>query len=893
MAVEAATAFKGVAKRPRNSWSLAITDVMGVYQMNIFYKSTRGDIGPYSQSPKSTKVKLPFGPPVMCEYSLQQGVDGAVGEFVFMNKIKQRGVFPETCLNNLETGISAFSRMITKLCVEKRRSLLSKYLSLLQHSENFIHHHEEFHTTDGTLLDGTGIQEEDLKTDGGTIEEYRDILIMARESAKAATSVEKGLQDISRFFELKGKKRKAKDGSVGTLRLSKQARIDLDEKKEVEDDTGLEANFKNSYVGLFRVKLANIKVPDDMKSIISANRVQTIMASIRKWYDPSLSVFVICPENEKDVVTHENVNSVSFIAVQKLHTLLALQELEKTGELSKLPGHKSKTVFCYVLNTSTPTMSFYGNMRSNEIASQFGRHTRAQDLLHYFQCLALKVAKADSVKVCERMAKICRIGPDVCTSLRRLCEWSDAGFSKLMEVMEMFEKYGTCDVKPRGHKEELRRGGNMTMSDVIFKLLGKCNEQYFLENCQKVLDTSVSLKQILDDFQEKCKIEKVCGVLSVIAGYKSYEKIKEEYPGRFEIARMKMYIGAECGGERGKEQARKLSKYYNSVVSSEDDSQEVKFLVAPDMRVVLNDEDISNKHDTIVVLMKYFKKELCSDLINRIIRSVKPMHAILLVLPSEKDHFQVISHLRNQSVDMIEDFKIIPIVFNKTIDTADDVHENLTHGILFGKFVILNPPLKVYYRNIADLISIVDCISPQQSSLAMVCDPGVECIQLHKEGRKVTYFGPKSVIQKFQRRLDAPLSSNEGSEHDPSTLHKTPERPSSSKPSKPNNSEAKSKKKLDDESSPGDGLNKKIDEEEGEESEESEESDSGDNSDLDYMDHVSDGQYVDSTSPLKFQSHDSEANPLKLKAVGTPEASTSPVKNKKDLSLNDSGFSTA
>ena len=62
---------------------------------------------------------------------------------------------------------------------------------------------------------------------------------------------------------------------------------------------------------------------------------------------------------------------------------------------------------------------------------------------------------------------------------------------------------------------------------------------------------------------------------------------------------------------------------------------------------------------------------------------------------------------------------------------------------------------------------------------------------------------------------------------------------------------------------------------------------------MDYNDHVFDGQHVDTTSPLKFKSHDSEANPLKLKAVGTPEASTSPVKNKKDLSLNDSGFSTA
>ena len=637
MAVEAATPFKGVAKRPRNSWALAITNVSGVHQMNIFYKSTKGEIGPYSQSHKNVKVKLPFGPPVLCEYNVKQGDDGSVGNFVFTNKSNQRGLFPESCLNNFETGVCEFSRKITRLCVEKKQKLLSMYLSLMQHSENFLHHQEEFYTTEGCLVDGTGVQEEDLKTEGGTMEEYRDMLRMAKESAKAAISVEKGMQDISRFFELKGKKRKANDNSLGSL--TKQARMDMDEKKELEDEAGLETNYMNSYVGLFRVRLANIKVSDEMKSIINPNRVETILASIRKWYDPSLSVFVICPENEDAVVTADNVNTVSFIAVQKLHTLLALQQLEKTGELSRLPGHKSKTVFCYILNTSNPSMRNYGNMRSNEISSKFSRHTRAQDLLHYFQCLALKMAKADSVKVCERMAKICRIGPDVCTALRKLCEWTDEGFSKLMEVVDLFEKFGTCDVKPRGYKEALRRGENMTMSDVIFKLLGKCNEKYFLKICWKVLDTKtgVSLKQILDNFQEECKVEKVCGVLSVIAGYKTYEKIKEEYPGRFELDRMKMYIGAECGGERGKEQARKLEKYFNSAVSSKDLTR-----VEISLIVLLKNEDISDKNETIVVHMKYFKKDLCSELFNRIIKSGQPMQAIL-VIPSEQDHFQVLS----------------------------------------------------------------------------------------------------------------------------------------------------------------------------------------------------------------------------------------------------------
>ena len=95
------------------------------------------------------------------------------------------------------------------------------------------------------------------------------------------------------------------------------------------------------------------------------------------------------------------------------------------------------------------------------------------------------------------------------------------------------------------------------------------------------------------------------------------------------------------------------------------------------------------------------------------------------------------------------DKRIIPVVFNKTIDTTDDVHENLTFGILFGKFVILNPPLKVYYRNIPDLFSIFDCISPPKSSLTMIV------FRSTKKTVVVTYFCPKTVIQKLQR-LDAP-----------------------------------------------------------------------------------------------------------------------------------------
>ena len=111
------------------------------------------------------------------------------------------------------------------------------------------------------------------------------------------------------------------------------------------------------------------------------NRVKFIVSSIQKKYDPTLSFFVITPEEDHRSVDLKNVRQVGFFAVQKLHTLAALKELENNGEFSKLISHEDKTVLCYIVKTSEqPGMLQCGNQRSNEISSQFCRKTKPQDL---------------------------------------------------------------------------------------------------------------------------------------------------------------------------------------------------------------------------------------------------------------------------------------------------------------------------------------------------------------------------------------------------------------------------------------------------------------------------------------------------------------------------------
>ena len=749
------------AKRPRNAWFLDMSNVLGVYQVDIGYKNTKGEISPFSTSKRNAYVKRPFGPPVKCEYRVKSTGNEIEGEYKFVNNHKDTAVLPDSLLNNFDIGTNTFIRKVNLFRSDNKKDLLAKYLTLILHSDKFVHHSEELHSSDGFLLDGTGVTEAQLVTAGGSLDDYNDFVKVVKENAKEVLSVEKRLEDIRNYFVSNGK-RKANGNSAPKAKLSKQAAVDQSEKEELTDVNGLEIQFKNSYVGLTRVPLSNIKISPDMEGHISPNRVKFVVSSIRQKFDPSLSVFVVITEEDKRSIDLKNVGQVKFLAVQKLHTLQAFKELEKSGEFSMLHGHEDKKVLCFVLNTNRPEMLHYGHQRNNEISSQFCRKTRPQDILHYFNSLTLRSSKVNSIKVVDRMAKLSRLGPDECTAVSKLCQWSSSGFSALMEMMEVFENYQTLDVKPSGHMGSLARGEKLSMTNVLFKMLGKCSEQYFVSHYQAVVDSSISLKTMLDGFKEAGKVQKVCGVVSVLAGNESYDKIKEMYPGKFDFDVMKNFIGAELKGENRNTKAGLLEKYFKSVIATNENERVIiplEFEDCSDIAGKLN-EDFFTMYEAIIFHMKELNQDICKKIISHMINSTKPVHAALLIFPSEKDQFQVLSYLRNQNT-MLENFKIVPISFNREVKSSGDVVENISYSILFGKLSIINPPLKVHYRGFENLINIVECVIPLQSSVALLCDPGVECSKIHSDesDRKVSYFAPKSSLQQLINKPDAQKSA--------------------------------------------------------------------------------------------------------------------------------------
>ena len=315
-------------KRPRNGWFLNIVQIgdSGAAEINIQFKSSNGKIAPYSGSRSNSSVKFPWGSVVNCDYKVIREGQDAMGEFQFTNKRGEVAKLREYNLNSFDGGVNSFSKRVTSMVVDKRQYLLAKYLSLLPCSASFVHHQEEVYSEEGFSIDGSGMTENDLKKLGGCAEELKDFIRTAIESAKVVDVPEKSSDDISRFFL----KRKADHGSSKTVKKSKAATVDEREIHELNDEDGLEKEYQKSFAGMAQIPLDNIKISEDLRSKLCKFRIFSIKESMRTKYDPSLSIPVVCPDGDHDVIDLKNVKDKKFSVVQKIHSIWGIYEAHKS-----------------------------------------------------------------------------------------------------------------------------------------------------------------------------------------------------------------------------------------------------------------------------------------------------------------------------------------------------------------------------------------------------------------------------------------------------------------------------------------------------------------------------------------------------------------------------------
>ena len=794
--------FGGTPKRKRNSCFFYVSNVLGTYELHVGYKTSKSVIQPLSNSKASAPVKVPFGPPTSCEYLMRNLPGGeSIAEYKFTNNRSQTVALKDTLLNNMEFGVSNFARKVTSMTVEGKKKLLALYLSQVNFCEHFIYHREGVHDSDG-IAGGEVLGR--ITDAGGSLEDLRKFVELVKESAQMVESPDKLLAQIREKSQTVMKRKSTVSVSEAVTdvafkqpKMSKSEAIVENEKKELEDEGGLEKLYQNSLCGLAHIPLDNISVCPEMKSKMNPFRVQFIKNSMKKRYNPAISVLVVCPVNDEKKIdaTHDK-----FYVVQKVKCLAAFKELDKVGEFKDLYGHNDRKVLCYILKTNKPEVMHYANLSENYISGQFASKVLPQDILHHFHCLTKKDKSVNAIKVVERMNRLCCLRSEDCTALERICKWSSNGFAAFMLVLENFELYGTTDANGPGHAKKIELGLKNNIPNVLMRSLGKCSEEFFTENHHQVLSKSMSLKELADRNHDVLQMQKLFKVLSKIAKYVPIETLQNLHPGKFDEDKLGDYIGAIYDEKVKNQKAVELEEYYERVISKPNTEIEkpVEFSVYSRVEDIFHNEELVDS-DLIIYNIAKLDSDIINNIFNTVLGSDEEFRAAVLLFPSEQKYYEVLKFLRSQQAKtkMIKDIEIVPLLFNKDLKKgeATRIGENIHYGLLFGKFRLIKSPLLVHYTNLSQVSKVVACICPPQAAVTLVSDPGLALIQVHDCDLdwKVKYYGSEKDMDRFKKKLATdkkPVETDsstlemedvEGNDGEASTSN-TPVKPSTGRP---------------------------------------------------------------------------------------------------------------
>ena len=209
--------------------------------VTLMWKSKSGTVTPYSMSARKMQDKIPWGAVDKVEHGTEIKAGESVGFLRFYKKSEDKKFFLNE-MNSMPSGANEFAQSIQSLVVGRDFKLLASYLNLLMKSSGFTGHHAAIHSELGLRVDKTGIQELELERDGGSLQGLKDFINSGKisrdavvvQSAPAPKKRKNG--DIRMFGEVT---KKVKDKETV---LDKQM-------AEIDDSTGPEKEYKNSFVG--------------------------------------------------------------------------------------------------------------------------------------------------------------------------------------------------------------------------------------------------------------------------------------------------------------------------------------------------------------------------------------------------------------------------------------------------------------------------------------------------------------------------------------------------------------------------------------------------------------------------------------------------------------------
>ena len=745
--------------RPRNAWFFVITDLAGRMEFSLGYKYADSSVTFFSAAGRSAEgLKPPWDPPVSCQYVVAQRSGVEKEFFKFLSAKGDNQHMPVKTLNNLFAGESDFSRRCTRMIIDSNKELLGLYMTLLPHSKGFSHHRPDLHNDLGMRLDGKGITVNSILEKGGAIEEFVEFKSMAEKAAfKVTQSRTDALTAIEDLRKCKKRKNAAEGGGSMSGKVTKgQAKLNA-QMSEINEESGVERAFIDSYVGRCDVKIENISVSNKVCPRVNQYKVDGISNVMLTRFDPSKIHLTVCPADPKNF-NKSKLSENKYIVISGNHSLTALKKLDAKGKMRQLVGMADGLVNCYIVNTEDPSVMCYGNIRSNDLDSKHVRKPQLQDLLFVFNTLRSQFKNgAEAVKVVVRYATLLVVGADEITGLKKLCSWQETSFGDLLKVVQMFETYETKDGVFKGNQARLLRGESLPLRTVLFKKLSKVSEQFFIENHQCVTNRELSLKDFVENYgASEIRRNLVESVLHLCKS-QSLTELQAQYPRKFTEEKLDEYKGAVVFGPKKNRLGELLDEYCEAVLADEERFESaVQFKILDDSSV----DEISG-YNVVLINFKIDDADLVGKAVEELLEDENEKFKTLLVLfNDEVSQNTTLSYIR--TLELPDGAIVSPIIFDHHGKQNNQMIENLRFGVFVSIVEVFHPPLKVYNGSQDSLKEVVYRICPPGGSIAYVSEDNLPIISLHcsdSKTRTVTYFATDESLKHFRKQLVAEKAS--------------------------------------------------------------------------------------------------------------------------------------
>ena len=466
--------------------------------------------------------------------------------------------------------------------------------------------------------------------------------------------------------------------------------------------------------------------------------------SISERFDPSLLSVVVRPVNVKEF-NEKGPDGSSFLVTQGIHTVTALKELQQEDKIKTMTGIKDGFITVNVVNVEEKSLVIYGNIRSNSLASMFVCKPKPQDLLKVFDDLKEKPKQA--LKTVERLARLNLVGPAETKALLDICKWLAESFDKLILVLERYETYQTEDVKEgvrsTVHKNQGRmgRGQMLTMPNTMLVSLSRLSQDYWLEEGDKVLANTKSLRSVVEDFKYVKDIESLEALIKELAG-ESWEELTVKNPTKFEENKMKAFHGAtkeNMKGEQLKQYIKEDSGVFVGRITMEQKTEDVAHY-------------IKDGEPAVVILQGEMDFDKQQELVSKLEKSESPR---LVIFGSQKQQLGVLIKMRTSS-EVPVDQVFFEKAKSKSIKSDEQSDEDLHYGIIGGKFSVQEGPLKTYNGKLSNLRTVVNDITLPGSRIVSINEGEAGIISIHMEGlpKSIHYVGSSDQLQKLKKVIE-------------------------------------------------------------------------------------------------------------------------------------------